>query len=401
MTRIRKTTRREQTRRERRSPDLPNGAQPSTLSPELLKESATAVGLRYVADHMPGICRKRAGRSFQYFYATGEPVRDDVVLGRIRSLAVPPAWADVWICPDPQGHLQATGRDQRRRKQFRYHKRWHEIRDETKFTRMIAFGKALPLIRKRVQQDLELRGLPRNRVLATVVRLLELSLIRVGNDEYARYNESYGLTTLRNKHVQIEGSTLKFRFRGKSKVWHEVGIQDRRIARIVERCQDLPGQELFEYFDDDDRRQDVKSSDVNDYLKEITGQDFTAKDFRTWAGTVLASMALKELKEFDTKAQAKKNLVNAIEAVSKRLGNTPSICRKCYVHPDVINAYMDGTLKAMLARKAEKEAATRLPPEEAAVLALLQRQLKKSSEPLAETLTRAIRKETAKGKVRR
>lgn len=320
------------------------------------------------------------------------------MLGRIKSLAIPPAWKDVWICPDPAGHLQATGRDDRGRKQHRYHTRWREARDETKYTRMIAFGKALSRIRKKVVRDLSLPGLSRNKVLATVVRLLEVSLIRVGNEEYARDNDSFGLTTMRDRHVDVNGSTIEFHFRGKAGRWHKVDIRDRRLAKIVKRCQDLPGQELFQYLDGEGKRQDVKSTDVNDYLREISGEDFTAKDFRTWAGTVLGAMALREFERFDSKTQAKKNIVQAIENVAERLGNTPAVCRKCYVHPDVIDAYLDGTLIRTLKRRAEEQLATSLRslnPEEAAVLGLLQQRLareEKNKRDLTPLLKASIKK---------
>jgi DNA topoisomerase I len=326
---------------------------------------------------MPGIHREISGKHFRYRYAIGEVVQDEEVLKRIRSLAIPPAWQKVWICPDPVGHLQATGFDARRRKQYRYHRRWREVREETKYTRMIAFGKALPKIRARVKRDLSLHGLKRPRILATVVRLLEVSLIRVGNEEYERENESFGLTTLKNRHVDVNGSEISFHFRGKGGKQHRIDVSDRRLAEIVRRCQDLPGQELFQYVDEDGKLQDVKSTDVNDYLKEITGEDFTAKDFRTWAGTMLAALALQEFEKFDSKTQAKKNIVQAIESVAARLGNTPAICKKCYVHPHVLEGYLDGSLVGALTKRARKlsGALPTLRPEEAAVLALLQRRL--------------------------
>jgi DNA topoisomerase-1 len=337
-------------------------------------ESARAAGLRYVADTAPGITRRRAGKSFSYRDGDGRPIRDRATLDRIRSLAIPPAWTDVWICPSPRGHVQATGRDARGRKQYRYHPKWHQIRDETKYERMLAFGRALPAIRKRVERDLARPGLPREKVLAAVVKLLEATLIRVGNDEYARTNRSFGLTTLKDRHVAVEGSTLRFRFRGKSGVMHEIGLRDRRLATIVKRCQDLPGQELIQYLDDEGQPRDVESADVNQYLREIAGEEFTAKDFRTWAGTVLAAQALQEIESFDTQAQAKKNVVRAIESVAQRLGNTPSVCRKCYVHPIVIEAYLeDGTIQ-VVREQIERELAEELHelrPEEAAVMALL------------------------------
>ena len=355
--------------------------------------SARAVGLRHVSDEKPGLRRERSGKNFRYRDADGKMVRDRETLGRIKSLVIPPAWTNVWICPDPNGHLQATGRDDRGRKQFRYHPRWREIRDETKYARMIAFAKTLPKIRRRVKKDMSLPGLPKNKVLATVARLLEVSLIRVGNEEYARENDSFGLTTMRNRHVEVNGSELRFHFRGKSGKWHNVDIRDRRLAKIVERCHDLPGQELFQFVDDDGQRHDVRSEDANEYLRDISGQDFTAKDFRTWAGTVLAAIALREFEKFDTKAQAKKNVVAAIESVAKKLGNTPAVCKKCYVHPHVLDSYLEGTLVETLKQRAEKTISGSLrglPAEEAAVLGLLQQRL-----TLEEKLGRALKKETA------
>lgn len=344
--------------------------------------SARTVGLRYVTDQMPGIRREHAGKSFRYRYPVGDIADDEQVLGRIRSLAIPPAWQNVWICPDPAGHLQATGLDDRKRKQYRYHRRWREVREETKYTRMIAFGNALPKIRARVEHDLSLHGLNRQKILATVVRLLELSLIRVGNEEYERENESYGLTTLKNKHVDVNGSEISFHFRGKSGKQHRIDVRDRKLAQIVRRCQDLPGQELFEYVDENGKVQDVKSTDVNEYLKEITGEDFTAKDFRTWAGTMLAALALQELEKFDSKTQAKKNVIKAIESVAARLGNTPSICKKCYVHPDILEGYLDGSLAKALSKRVKKLSASSqdLGPQENAVLGLLKRRLAKQEE---------------------
>ena len=356
--------------------------------------AAKVVGLRYLTDRMPGIQRERWGQGFRFRYPTGGLVRDDEVLKRIKSLVIPPAWKDVWICPDPYGHLQATGRDDRGRKQSRYHPRWREVRDETKYARMIAFGKALPKIRRRVRQDLRLPGLPRNKVLATVVRLLEVSLIRVGNEEYARENDSFGLTTMRDRHVNVRGSTLRFHFRGKSGKWHDVDIHDRGLAKIVKRCQDLPGQDLFQYVDEDGQRKNIASEDVNEYLRAITRHDFTAKDFRTWAGTVLAARALQEFQKFDSKAQAKKNVVQAIESVAERLGNTVAVCRKCYVHPEILNCYLDGTLIDTLKQRAEKQLKNSLrglPSEEAAVLALLQQRLKTEKGRLERELKGSLR----------
>jgi DNA topoisomerase I len=339
--------------------------------------AARAAGLRHVNPNRPGITRRRAGKGFVYLDPSGATVRDPETLARIRSLAIPPAWTSVWICPDPRGHIQATGRDARGRKQYRYHPRWREARDATKYDRMIAFGLALPVIRDRTERDLALPGLPREKVLAAVVRLLGATLIRVGNDEYARQNRSFGLTTMRDRHVEVEGPSIEFRFRGKGGREHRIGLRDRRLARIVKRCQDLPGQELFQYLDDEGRVQDVDSDDVNRYLREATGQDFTAKDFRTWAGTVAAAWALEEFEAFDSEAQAKRNVVRAIEAVAGQLGNTPAVCRRSYVHPAVLDAYLEGSMLAALRRRAEEmsERLSGLEPEEAAVLALLQHRL--------------------------
>jgi len=348
-------------------------------------ESAQAAGLRYVSDERPGIRRKRAGKGFTYTSADGQTIREEKTLARIKSLAIPPAWKEVWICSQPNGHLQATGFDERGRKQYRYHPRWREVRDETKYERMMLFGRALPQIRKRTQQDLSRPGMPREKVLAALVQLLEKTNIRVGNEEYARENKSYGLTTMRNRHAEVNGASVRFKFKGKSGVRHDIDLKDRRLARIVEKLQDLPGQELFQYLDDDGEAHSVGSSDVNAYLKEITGHDFTAKDFRTWSGTVLASLALQEFESFDSQAQAKKNLVRAIETVAQRLGNTPSVCRKCYVHPAVIDSYLDGSMVETLKQQAEDELRDvlgDLQPEEAAVMALLHRRLAEA-EPTA------------------
>jgi DNA topoisomerase-1 len=342
-------------------------------------EHARAVGLRYRLDDRPGIRRVGTPARPRHVGPDGRPVRDAETLARIRSLAIPPGWRDVWISPEADGHLQATGRDERGRKQYRYHPRWRAARDETKYGRMVAFARALPRLRARVAADLARPGLPREKVLAAVVALLESTLIRVGNDEYARTNGSFGLTTLRDRHVAIRGANLRFRFRGKSGVRHEIDLADPRLARVVRRCQELPGQELFAYVDDAGAVRDVTSADVNAYLREAAGAEFTAKDFRTWTGTVLAAMALREYEAFDSEAQAKRHIVRAIESVAERLGNTPSVCRKCYVHPAVLEGYLDGDLRATLRRRARDEAARGdLKPEEAAVLALLRRRLAES-----------------------
>jgi DNA topoisomerase-1 len=306
--------------------------------------SAKEAGLRYVLDTDPGLRRMRAGKGFYYVGPDNKRVSDAKMLRRIRSLAIPPAWTDVWISPIAEGHLQATGRDARGRKQYRYHPRWKEIRDSTKFDRLIAFGEAMPAIRARVEKDLALPGLPRERVLATIVRLLQLTLIRVGNEEYARSNNSYGLTTLRDHHVQIDGSKVRFRFKGKGGKLHDVGIRDKRLARIVQKCQDIPGQELFQYIDEKGNYAPIGSADVNAYLREITGQDFTAKDFRTWAATVLMAMAFVAFGADENVKRTKKQMLQAVEMVSQALGNTPTICRKSYIHPAMIEGYTNGAL---------------------------------------------------------
>jgi DNA topoisomerase I len=347
------------------------------------KDAAESAGLRYVSDARPGIRRRKAGKGFSYTRVDGSRLSELDVLRRIKALAIPPAWTDVWICPFADGHIQATGRDAKGRKQYRYHVRFREVRESTKYEHVVSFADALPSIREKVHEHMALRGLPREKVLATVVHLLETTLIRVGNDNYARENNSYGLTTLKNRHVAVEGNEVRFRFTGKSGKQWSLRVKDRRIANIIRACQELPGQELLQYIDEEGSCQDVTSTDVNAYLKEITGRDITAKDFRTWAGTVLAAMALNELESFDGAAQAKRNLRTAIEKVSARLGNTPTICRKCYVHPEVLSSYMHGNLVHELKSKAESElrgAIGSLKPEEAAVLALLQSRLAKEAE---------------------
>jgi len=332
----------------------------ATLAPEPA-HSAAAAGLRHVSDAAPGISRRRAGRGFTYTGPDGKTVRDRATLARIRALAIPPAWTEVWIAADPKGHIQATGRDARRRKQYRYHPSWHEVRHETKFGRMLAFSAALPRIRRALAADLALPGLPRRKVLATVVRLLECTQIRVGNDEYARANRSYGLTTFRDRHVEVNGSTLHFEFRGKSGKPHTVDVADRRLARIVARCQAIPGEELFQYLDEDGARQTIDSGDVNDYIREIAGEEFTAKDFRTWAGTVLASEALLALGVPSSEREAKANILAAIDKVAGQLNNTRAVCRKYYVHPEVLAAYGEGVLAEVLGgRGALERRVTRL-----------------------------------------
>lgn len=360
-------------------------------------ESARQAGLRYVSDSAPGIHRKRSRGKFHYFAPDGSRIGNEDDLARIRSLVIPPAWTDVWICLNARGHLQATGRDARGRKQYRYHPKWRLVRDETKYERMLAFGEALPAIRQQTGQDLALRGLPRRKVLAAVVRLLETTLIRVGNEEYARKNKSFGLTTMRDRHVDFEGQKVQFHFKGKSGKKHLIMLKDRRLANVVRRCRDIPGQELFQYINEEGARESIDSADVNGYLHEITGQQFTAKDFRTWAGTVLATLALQEFESFDNEAQAKKNVVRAIESVAERLGNTPSVCRKCYIHPAVLDSYLDGTMVATLQQRTEQDFTERdadLRPEEAAVLGLLRRRL---SDERWKTQRRATSRKTEKG----
>lgn len=338
--------------------------------------------MRYVCDEAPGIRRVPAGKEFRYVAPDGKPLRDPRTLARIRALAVPPAWREVWICPREDGHLQATGRDARGRKQYRYHRRWRELRDETKYGRMLVFAQALPRIRHRVQQDLAAPGLPREKVLATVVRLLESTHIRVGNEEYARANASFGLTTLREHQVRVCGGRLKFRFRGKSGVRHDIELSDARLAAIVRRIQDLPGQELFQYVDDAGERRPVESADVNAYLKQAAGAEFTSKDFRTWAGTVLAARALVETR----------NVKQAIERVAKQLGNTQAVCRKCYVHPAIVECYTDGTLLDALARnppQASPGARVALDAHERAVLRMLRARSKRERD-LRPLLARSL-----------
>jgi DNA topoisomerase I len=343
-------------------------------APTTTPGAAVAAGLHYTLDQHPGFTRARAGKGFAYRDTHGRPLRDARVLARIRALAIPPAWTDVWICPSATGHIQATGRDSKGRKQYRYHARWRVVRDETKYQRLLEFARLLPRIRARVQADLGEPGLSRRKVVATVVRLLETTLIRVGNEEYARQNRSYGLTTMRSSHVDVSGARVKFRFRGKSGRDHVIDLLDRGLSRIVKRCQELPGQQLFQYVGDQGRRRSLESADVNAYLREITGADFTAKDFRTWAGTVLAAWALHDLPVPRSGKPTRRNVVRAIETVADRLGNTPSVCRKCYVHPEVVAAYLDGSLAGTLDGRLTAEARrSGLRAEEARVLQLLAR----------------------------
>jgi DNA topoisomerase-1 len=338
-------------------------------------EAARAAHLRYVDDSAPGLRRLRHGKGFRYLDASGRPLRDREQLERIRRLAIPPAWTDVWICPAPDGHIQATGRDARGRKQYRYHARFREVRDETKYDRMLSFAEALPRIREAADAALRRPELTRERVLAAVVRLLEVTLIRVGNEEYARQNGSYGLTTLREDHVEVEGSVIHFHFRGKSGIEHTIDVRDRRLARIVQRCLGLPGEVLFQYVGEDGELHSVESADVNAYIRELAGADFTAKDFRTWAGTVLAAYALRGIEPAASATALKRNIAAAIKRVARRLGNTPAVCRKCYVHPAIIKSYSDGLLASALPPlevELTAAAAYALSNNESAVLMLLQ-----------------------------
>lgn len=352
----------------------------SMLMPMDPADAAEDAGLRYVTDAEPGIRRRRAGRGFTYAGPNGARITDPAKLAWIRSLAIPPAWTDVWICISQRGHLQATGRDGRGRKQYRYHPRWRATRDEAKYERMLAFGQALPRIRRRVEKDLRRRGLPRERVLAAVVQLLEKTRLRIGNEEYAQENRSFGLTTLRGRHAKVGTTRIRFRFKGKGGKVSDVSLSDARLARIVSRCQELPGQELFAYLaDDGEEVRSLGSSDVNEYLREISGQDFTAKDFRTWAGTVLAAWALREFEQVDSEAQAKRNVVRAVERVAEWLGNTPAVSRRSYVHPAVIDAYLDGDVVREARETADEVLSQKLPdlaPQEAAVLTLLRQRLR-------------------------
>jgi DNA topoisomerase-1 len=355
-------------------------ATPSSTPSADPQKCAEQAGLRYVTDQTPGYYRHGRGHAVYYTNARGRRIRDRTTLDRISSLVIPPAWTDVWIAPRPHDHLQATGRDARGRKQFRYHARWREHRDAVKFENLVAFAKALPRIRRRVSRDLRRRGVPRERVLAAVVRLLETTLIRVGNDEYARTNNSFGLTTMKDRHAQVRGKKVRFRFRGKSGVERAIDLESPTLARIVKRCQDLPGQELLQYVDDDSQVCDIGSADVNDYLRRISGLEISAKDFRTWAGTALAVRALQEFEEFDSNARAKRNVTAAIERVARRLGNTATVCRNCYVHPAIIDAYLDRSLMETLKNRTERElrgGIASLSGEEAAVLALLQERMKR------------------------
>jgi DNA topoisomerase-1 len=376
-----RAARRERVRAERGERSRMATASASTLDPAARPEprrSARSAGLRYASDTAAGIRRIRHGTGFGYRYATGRPVHDKRTLRRIRALVIPPAWDDVWICPDPRGHLQATGRDGKGRKVYRYHARFRAARDRSKFDRLLAFARVIPKVRRRVDRDLRSRELTREKVLAAVVRLLELSLIRVGNDEYARLNRSFGLTTLRDRHVKVDGTAVRFRFRGKSGQDHEVDIRDRRLATVIRRCQELPGQVLFQYPDGDQVRE-VKSEDVNDYLREAAGADVTTKDFRLWAGTVTAFRVLQELEPPESPTAAHRNVVAAVKQVAGRLGNTPAVARSSYVHPGVLEAYEQGAIRPSGGSNAG--AVVDLPDEraEAAVVRLLRGPLERDA----------------------
>jgi DNA topoisomerase I len=365
-----------------------NGRQPAAFSPVLMRgapsdlpasadppAAADAAGLIYVTDDTPGISRRRVGAGFRYLDASGARIADAAVRARIRALAVPPAWTEVWICTSARGHLQATGRDARGRKQYRYHDEFRTVRDSAKFDRLLAFAAQLPRIRATTTEQMAQPGLSREKVLATIVQLLDRTMIRIGNADYARQNKSYGLTTLRDRHVQVNGSELRFSFTGKGgKAW-QLKLHDRRLAKVVKAAQELPGQDLFQYLDEQQQRRNVTSSDVNDYLRDITGQDITAKDFRTWAGTVLAALALHQIGAGATQTAAKRNLREAINRVAGHLGNTAAICRKCYVHPVVAERYLGGALRLRLNAKADiaEQMARGLSQPEQAVLRLLRR----------------------------
>lgn len=353
-----------------------------TLAAERDDAGLAGLGLRYVTDEEPGISRRRSGKGFVYRDPEGKLIKDADTLRWIRSLAVPPAWKDVWISPWRNGHLLATGRDDKGRKQYRYHGAWRGQREAAKFDHMLEFGRALPRIRGAVEAEIARPGLGRRKVLAVVVRLLEMTLIRVGNDEYARANRTYGLTTLRDQHFRTEGQRLRFSFKGKHGKRHVVAFKHRRLAALVKKMQDLPGQELFQYVDADGNAQPIGSGDVNAFLREIGEGDFTAKDFRTWSATVLAAWALREFEAVDSQAAAKRNVTQAIERVATRLGNTPAICRKSYVHPEIVGAYLDGSLAAQLKAEIEEELRDELDglePEEAAVLVFLRQRLASAS----------------------
>ena len=340
------------------------------------RSAAIHAGLRYVTDGATGITRRRVGTGWAYYLPNGKRITSGEIRKRLNSLAIPPAWTDVWICPDPAGHIQATARDARGRKQYRYHPAYRESRDRSKFRHMLEFSEVLPRLRERIERDLRAPDHTRRQLLATVVWLLDKTLIRVGNDEYARENKSYGLTTLRRRHVTVNGTVLRFSFRGKSGVEHSISISDPRLARIIQRCQDLPGQELFQFLDAAGKRQSVSSDDVNAYLRELTGRDITAKDFRTWGGTMLAAVELRTMGPAASRREADRNILRAVDAVAERLGNTRAVCRKYYVHPALIQAYLMGEtvpLPELPAKKhVRRRRAAALRRDEIAVLQFLQ-----------------------------
>jgi DNA topoisomerase-1 len=336
--------------------------------PDTLPPDALPADLHYVDDAAPGITRRKLRGKFCYFDPSGQRITDPAEIQRINALAVPPAYTDVWICADPRGHLQATGRDARGRKQYRYHARWREVRDADKYSRMLEFGRTLPRLRKRLEEILATPGFSRDKVLATVITLLDVTLIRVGNSQYARANRSYGLTTLRNKHVAVNGSAIAFQFRGKSGVEHQITVKDRRLARIIRRCQEIPGQNLFQYLDEHGERHAVTSSDINAYLKTLTGADFTAKDYRTWAGSAAALHGLRAL-QWETETEAKRHVAEMVRQVARQLGNTPAVCRKCYIHPAVLEGFMGGVLSDLPKPRERKG----LSAQEAALTMFLQR----------------------------
>jgi DNA topoisomerase I len=362
-------------------------------------QAAKAAGLRYTTDAIPGIRRVKRRNGFSYIAPDGKPVTDRKELARIKALAIPPAYTDVWICPIPNGHLQATGRDARGRKQYRYHKRWREVRDENKFDRMVEFAKALPAVRAAIHRDLGLTGMPREKVLATIVSLMERTAIRVGNEEYARENESFGITTLRDEHVDVEGSKITFRFRGKSGKEHEIEVRDKRIARIIQRAQDLPGQHLFEYLDDEGVARPVHSEDVNEYIKTISGGDFTAKDIRTWEGTMMCALDLAAIKAQEDSQTARKHLVaEVIKKVAEHLGNTPAVCKKSYIYPGVIDEFLRNGALELIEKAADKAAPHALDRHETSVVELIERIVKRANEPLSDVLAKSVRAERAKRK---
>jgi DNA topoisomerase-1 len=355
---------------------------PNSPAPTLFQEAAESAGLRYVSDEAPGIKRLRRGKRFSYVLPDGKPVRDADTLERIRKLAIPPAYEDVWISVNARGHLQASGRDAKGRKQYRYHELFRAVRDSTKYEHIIAFAAALPTVRATVARHMALRGLPREKVLATVINLLETTMIRVGNSRYAQDNKSYGLSTLQTKHVAVEGAELRFSFKGKSGKQWRLSIRNRRVARIVKAMQELPGQHLFQYLDDAGEQHEVTSGDVNRYLRDISGADITAKDFRTWTGTVLAAVGFTEVGPAPTATAANRNIRTVVDAVSSILGNTPTVCRKCYVHPAIIDSYLAGSMQLRV-KAPHANGEGQLTPEEEAVLRFLKRQLAKKTAKLA------------------